>query len=97
MQAYLKDFNENDICYERIKQVTRLAFNLNSYKLFEEFIDQKIYKLLGCEIRNLKGKNVEVATEKNINQINSNNVWLIYLSCLITQGKTIFWFGLKSF
>ena len=87
MQAYLKDFNENDICYERIKQVTRLAFNLNSYKLFEEFIDQKIYKLLGCEIRNCKGKNVADATEKNISQINPNNLWLIYLACLLTPEK----------
>ena len=85
MRDYLDNFNENDIGYERIKQVLRLAFNLNSAELFDEFTEEKICKLLGNDLRLCSGKNIQAAIKTNFDKIDKNNIWLIYLSCLITS------------
>ena len=80
---YLKNFNNNPICYERIKQVTKLAFSLNSAKLFDEFVFKNIYKLVSTSIRKCSGTKIFEAISTFLPKDNLSNLWLIYLACLI--------------
>lgn len=82
-QKYLDEFNNNDICYERIKQVVNLAFGLNSAELYNDFINSKIYKLLTNFPRFKDGNAIHNAVCKNTKFIDPNNVWLIYLACAV--------------
>lgn len=82
---YLKDFNDNDICYERIKQVTKLAFNLNSSELIEDFIKSDISKLLSNNLRKINAKSLHDAINANIKHIENKNIWLIYFAALIDK------------
>ena len=84
-QKYLNDFNNQDICYERIKQVTNLAFSLNSSELYDDFIREKIYKLLTTTPRQTDGKAIHTAIQKYSNLVSKENIWLIYLANLITS------------
>ena len=84
---YLATFSSNDICYERIKQVTKLAFNLNSIELFEDFLNNKIYKLLCDKPRTVNLIDLKDAISKNAKTFSCDTVWLIYLASLITTQE----------
>ena len=84
---YLKSFDNNDICYERIKHVVKLAFNLNSPQLFDEFISSGIYKLIGNPVRKCTGKGIFNTILKYEKEINKQNIWLIWLACLINSHQ----------
>jgi len=80
---YLESFNAEDICYERIKQVINLAFSLNSADLYNEFMNQNIYKLLTKSPKLKDGNSIYTAICRNLNHIETQNTWLIYLACAI--------------
>ena len=83
-QEYLSNFINNDICYERIKQVVKLAFTLNSAELYNEFISANVYKLLCNTPIHKDGYSVRNAIEKNIKYIDKENIWLVYLACCVS-------------
>ncbi len=83
---YLSKFDNNDICYERIKQVIKLAFNLNSAELFDDFIEKNIYKLLCQKTRQIKGQTLFKIINKNKKYVSNENIWLIYLSAILTPN-----------
>lgn len=87
-KEYLQHFNNNDICYERIKQVVKLAFGLNSAELYNEFINSKIYKLITAAPFLKDGFCIKKAIEKNKKLIPNENIWLVYLSCCINLEDT---------
>lgn len=82
-EQYLETFNAEDICYERIKQVTSLAFSLNSPKLYNDFIAQKIYKLVTSSPQFKDGKAIYSAIYRNYDFIEQKNIWLVYLACIL--------------
>lgn len=85
IQKYLNEFDNNDICYERIKQVIKLAFSLNSEELFDKFILNNIYKLVANIPRKISGKQIFDAVKNNIAYIEQKNIWLIYLACFCLE------------
>lgn len=86
---YLSKFNCNDICYERIKQVIKLAFNLNSFALFDEFINKNIYKLLCNKPRKIDGQKLFAQIEAYKNLIPDNNIWLVYLAAISSKEEAL--------
>ena len=76
-QEYLDDI-DYDMSYHRLKNELKDAFSLNRHEIFDRFIEQKIYKLLGKnqQIPNIDSKNIE----QMINNYPSEYSWLVYLS-----------------
>ena len=83
-QKYLKDFDTEDICYERIKQVIKLAFNLNSSELMVDFIKNDVYKLLCSKPRAFDVSKLNNVILDNLAIISKESIWLIYLASLIS-------------
>lgn len=83
---YLEKFDNNDICYERIKQVLKLAFNINNAKLYNDFIQSKIYKIITTTPLITNGEIIFDNIQKNITHISNENIWLIYLTCCINSN-----------
>lgn len=86
---YLAEFNDYDICYERIKQVIKLAFNLKSKNLFAEFIDKKICKLISKKPCQVLVENLFKIIEKNKKYITDENFWFICFSIFLTKEDTL--------
>lgn len=82
-EQYLETFNAEDICYERIKQVISLAFSLNLPELYNDFISQKIYKLVTSSPQFKDGKAIYNAICRNSDFIEPQNIWLVYLAAAI--------------
>lgn len=76
---YLKNINY-DMCYKRIKKELIETLDLNSQKLFEEFISSGIYKLVTPKDIQLPDVNIENLINKFVP--NSENIWLIYAGIL---------------
>ena len=74
---YLDNVNY-DMSYHRVKKELKETFNLNCGKAFDEFVNQKIYKLLGRNTvyTDVCGKDIEDAVNKN----GIKNPWIIYAS-----------------
>lgn len=83
LNNYLVGFQNNDICYERIKQVIKLALNLNVKELFEEFLGGSFYKLLTLRHRYVCVETLYAAIVKYENIISPESIWLIYLACIL--------------
>ncbi len=73
-EEYLENINY-DMSYHRIKKELRESFNLNSDKLLQKFINEKIYKLLSPEqaIPEIKG-----SAEALVNLVKIHNPWIVY-------------------
>ena len=74
---YLQNINYN-MSFKRLKKELIEAFNLNSNKAFEKFIEQKIYKLIAPQEFELPKINLE----NLINKYNPKNIWIIYVGLL---------------
>jgi len=71
---YLNNINF-DMSWYRVKKELKETFNLNKGIAFDEFINQKIYKLLCNDPPiNLKGNDIERAVAEN----GINQAWIIY-------------------
>jgi len=66
-----------DICFKRLKDELISAFNLNSQKLFERFLEQKIYQLFTEEPFNAAPPKIEPLVAKYKSEIIAP--WLVYL------------------
>jgi hypothetical protein len=81
---YLNNINY-DMSYHRIKKELKETFNLNKPKALEEFINQKIYKLLGDFVidekilTNLKANIYTEYVSKIIAKFNPAHTWLVYM------------------
>ena len=72
-EKYLSNVNY-DLSQKRLKKELEETFNLNSQKAFEEFVKQKIYKLVTAQEFELP----KVDFEKIIQKYNPKNIWIIY-------------------
>ena len=84
-EQYLNNINY-DMSYHRLKKELTETFNLNEPKAYDYFVEQKIYKLLGSEIKlpNIKGIDIKSAALK---VHNSKNIWFIYLAPLLSMNN----------
>ncbi len=79
---YLNNINY-DMSYKRLKKELEETFNLNSVEAFEQFIEQKIYKLISPKNNNLKFDIEQISTiKKLINKYNPQNTWIIYVGLI---------------
>ncbi len=87
-QKYLESFNADNICYERIKQVLKLAFNLNFADLYNDFVSENIYKLITKTKPEKNGTSIAKTINANLNHINMQNIWLIYLALSVSTQES---------
>lgn len=80
---YLVTFNNNDICYERIKQVIKLAFNLNSLALLKDFVNDNIWKLICDKLPDFDMEKLHNAVIFNKKYISQDNIWLVYFAAFL--------------
>ena len=73
-ENYLNNINY-DMSYKRVKKELIETFNLNSNKAFEEFFNQKIYKLL--TEKDVTPPKYDI--ESLVNSYPVENTWLVYL------------------
>lgn len=74
---YLNNINY-DMSFKRLKKELIETFNLNSRKAFEQFIKQKIYKLIAAQEFELS----EYDFSKLIEKFKPKNIWIIYVGLL---------------
>lgn len=74
---YLENINY-DMSFKRLKKELIETFNLNSWKAFERFINQNIYKLIENQNFELPKTNIE----NLIKEYNPNLIWIIYVGLL---------------
>ena len=81
---YLKNINY-DMSYHRIKKELIETFNLNKAEVYDKFIQEKIYKLLGEDVRlpDINGTKIHNA----IKNVNTNFIWLMYLAPIICTNE----------
>lgn len=78
-KEYLKNINY-DMGYKRVKQEFKKTFEQNTQKTFEEFIKQKIYKL----IIKKEIKKPKINIENLINKYKPKHPWLVYLGIIVS-------------
>lgn len=76
---YLENI-DYDMCFKRIKKELIETLGLNSDKLFEKFINEKIYKLVTPKEAKLPSVGIENLVNKY--SLNNENIWLIYTGVL---------------
>ncbi len=83
---YLDNINY-DMSYHRIRKELIETFNLNSAEAYDKFKEQKIYKLLGSNVKapDLCGIDIQNA----VNSISTDYVWLFYIIPFVYSGFDI--------
>ena len=76
-EDYLNNINY-DMSYKRLKKELVETFNLNSWRAFEIFTNEKMYTLLAPQEFELPKINLEPI----ISKYNPENIWLIYVGLL---------------
>ena len=81
---YLNNINY-DMSYHRVRKELIETFNLNSAEVFDKFVEQKIYRLLGkdTKIPELRGIDIKNA----IGNVKSKHIWLIYIFPFLTDDN----------
>jgi len=77
---YLENINY-DMCYKRVTNELKLTLGLNSQAGFEQFVNEKIYKLIS-------EKEIEIPKtdiENLIKKYNPKNSWLVYLGVILSE------------
>lgn len=74
---YLSNINY-DMCYKRVKQEFVKTFSSAKQKTFEEFLNQKIYKLITSQ----KIKSSRFSIEKIIKKYKPKYSWLVYFGAI---------------
>ena len=82
-EEYLTNINY-DMSYHRVKKELMETFNLNKAEAYDEFIAQKIYKLLGSELDRpvIKGKDIK----KYVDKYEIQSPWLFYIVPFVFEG-----------
>ena len=80
---YLNNINY-DMSYHRIRKELIEAFNLNNAQVYDKFVEQGIYRLLGENVTapKLKGSDIQNA----VSNINTEYIWLFYLAPFVEAG-----------
>ena len=76
-EEYIENVN-CDMSYHRLKNELKDAFSLNRHEVFDKFVQEKMYKLLGENNYDYRADSIKI--EKLIKENPSENSWLIYLS-----------------
>lgn len=77
---YLQNINY-DMCYKRVKKEVIETLGLNSQKVFEEFINDEIYKLVTPLEVKLPSVNIQNLVDEYTKE-DKTNVWLVYAGVL---------------
>lgn len=82
---YLSNINY-DISYHRLRKELVEAFSLNKAEVFDKFVEDKMYKLLGENVNEpqISGERIY----KILRNIKSEHIWLLYLA-LFLQDNTL--------
>lgn len=78
---YLKNINY-DMSFKRLKKELIETFNLNLQKAYDEFMDNKIYKLVTQKEISKTGINIQKFITEYDRLIEHSNIWLIYLATI---------------
>lgn len=80
---YLANINY-DMSYHRVKKELIETFNLNKSEIYDRFIDQGIYKLLGSGVNQPKIKGEII--KKFVDKYNIQSSWLFYIAPFVFEG-----------
>ena len=80
---YLSNINY-DMSYHRIRKELFETFNLNKPEVFDKFIEQGIYKLLGKNVAAPKINGADIYNA--IKDVQTEHVWLLYLIPFVETG-----------
>lgn len=80
---YLSNINY-DMSYHRIRKELFETFNLNKPEVFDKFIEQGIYKLLGKNVAAPKINGADIYNA--IKDVQTGHVWLLYLIPFVETG-----------
>ena len=85
-EEYLNNINY-DMSYHRIKKELVETFSLNIPEAFDKFVEQRIYKLLGENIKkpNLKGIDIFNA----IKNVETEHVWFMYIAPFLKEDTPL--------
>lgn len=86
-EEYLNNINY-DMSYHRIRKELIETFSLNKPKVFDMFIEQKIYKFLGENVRLPNFKGVDIYNEIEKNNL-TENIWFMYAAPFIDIETTL--------
>ena len=80
---YLNKINY-DMSYHRIRKEIIETFNLNKAEAYDKFVEQRIYTLLGSNVKapDIKGEEIQNA----VNNIDTEYCWLFYIAPFINTG-----------
>ena len=78
---YLENVNY-DMSFKRVKKEIKETFNLNSDLAFEKFREDGIYRLISKTPPNNPKTAISPVVKNYINLLNSQNIWLIYLTAM---------------
>lgn len=80
---YLANINY-DMSYHRVKKELIETFNLNKSEIYDRFIDQGIFKLLGSGVNQpeIKGEIIK----KFVDKYNIQSSWLFYIAPFVFEG-----------
>ena len=86
-EMYLDNINY-DMSYYRIRKELIETFRINSPGLYDSFIQQKIYKLLGENIKlpNVKGQDINNV----ITDVNIDFIWFMYLVPILSVNENLY-------
>ena len=83
---YLSNINY-DISYHRLRKELLEAFSLNKAEVFDKFVENRMYKLLG---ENVKAPKISSERIYNIlRDIKSEHIWLLYLAPFLPDNTLI--------
>jgi len=85
-EEYLNNINY-DMSYHRLRKELVETFSLNNAEAFDQFINQKIYRLLGYngKIPDIKGKVIKEALEN----YHGANLWFMYVAPFIGSDTNL--------
>ncbi|MDD3594371.1 MAG: hypothetical protein PHX18_07070 [Candidatus Gastranaerophilales bacterium] len=81
----------DNLCSERIKKELKSGLNLLKSEYFDKLISENIYRLIISDISKINiptGKIICEIINSNLNHINKENIWVIFLSILFYFAPT---------
>lgn len=81
---YLSNINY-DMSYHRIRKELIETFSLNKAEAFDKFKEQKIYRLLGENIKSPELKGIDIKTAIGNNK--SEHIWFIYIAPFLNKDN----------
>ena len=83
---YLNNINY-DMSYHRIRKELTETFNLNSAEAFDKFVENKIYRLLGDDVKPPYFKGIEIKNALDKEPV--DNIWFMYTAPFLLNQTDI--------